>query len=147
MSPKTRRQTRQRLGGVTRLVTEEKNGRNTLTAEECPICLGPLYQPRRRSTDTEPGSQGHESETSHYTQLSNDDRFEDDIVALRICDHHFHSACLITWYLSKRYDCPLCRRLYTVLPYSSRVQTYRTCIGDYLNRRSSPARDPRELMF
>ncbi len=36
----------------------------------------------------------------------------DEVVSLRRCHHTFHSSCLTRWFLTGRYDCPVCRSVY-----------------------------------
>lgn len=37
---------------------------------------------------------------------------DDEILKMRRCPHMFHARCLATWFLMKRYDCPVCRAAY-----------------------------------
>jgi hypothetical protein len=37
---------------------------------------------------------------------------EQDILALNTCKHSFHAACLISWFLPEKYDCPVCKGKY-----------------------------------
>lgn len=37
---------------------------------------------------------------------------EQDILPLDTCKHRFHAACLTSWFLLEKYDCPVCKRKY-----------------------------------
>ena len=35
-----------------------------------------------------------------------------EVLKLKSCGHTFHSQCLEAWFLTERYDCPVCRTKY-----------------------------------
>ncbi|KAF2661196.1 hypothetical protein K491DRAFT_480955 [Lophiostoma macrostomum CBS 122681] len=86
---------------------EEKAGRGDTTT--CVICLSPLAAQKRSFWKKTGSWLFHPSEELFKdgadTQLL-------DVLTLRECKHAFHSSCLISWFLIKRYDCPVCRRAY-----------------------------------
>ncbi len=36
----------------------------------------------------------------------------DEVVSLKKCHHSFHFRCLTSWFLTERYDCPVCRSIF-----------------------------------
>ncbi|KAI0376498.1 hypothetical protein F5Y04DRAFT_266179 [Hypomontagnella monticulosa] len=115
------------LGGVTEL----RACRNTQTESEdaeCPICLSYLYPKDVRSstsiasnqTDLEAGSAIARTITTTTTTtdaVAEEKRqsmqpIDDEVLMMKRCPHLFHSRCLATWFLRKKYDCPVCRTPY-----------------------------------
>lgn len=35
-----------------------------------------------------------------------------DILRLKVCGHEFHAECLISWFVIRKYSCPICRAVY-----------------------------------
>ncbi|KAI1206888.1 uncharacterized protein F4807DRAFT_437590 [Annulohypoxylon truncatum] len=123
--PKTIQQALTQLEGV----TEKRTRRNSQTeAEEaeCPICLGPLYPREARTStsveedkvDLEAGhgiTRTHTTTTEVTTVESKDQSVQpinDDVLKMKRCTHLFHARCLATWFLRKKYSCPVCRTPY-----------------------------------
>lgn len=42
----------------------------------------------------------------------NGDEEDDTVISLKKCHHSFHSRCLTSWFLTNRYDCPICRTVF-----------------------------------
>ncbi|KAI4858656.1 hypothetical protein F4820DRAFT_212382 [Hypoxylon rubiginosum] len=116
---------------LTRLesVTEKRPNRNPLTESEdaeCPICLGHLY-PQEAQTSTSAATnkgdlesgQGAPMITTTTTNITTQEEkdqpmqpIDDEALMLKRCSHIFHARCLATWYLRKKYSCPVCRTSY-----------------------------------
>lgn len=47
---------------------------------------------------------------------------DDTVITLKKCHHSFHSRCLTSWFLTNRYDCPICRTVFwgNGRPYATR---------------------------
>ncbi|KAH9909684.1 hypothetical protein F4778DRAFT_9309 [Xylariomycetidae sp. FL2044] len=115
-------------------VTEKRAERNPQTEPEgceCPICLGPLYATSQtpskaaaaaadtNEVDLEAGERLSRATTvtddtvaalklkRHSTQA-----IHDDVLKMKKCTHIFHARCLATWFLRRKYDCPVCRTTY-----------------------------------
>jgi hypothetical protein len=86
-----------------------KGGDKRLIVPQSVICLSPLAAQKRSFWKKTSSWLFHPSEEllkeGADTQLL-------DVLTLRECKHAFHSSCLISWFLIKRYDCPVCRRAY-----------------------------------
>ncbi|KUI70402.1 hypothetical protein VM1G_11706 [Cytospora mali] len=103
---------------------------------ECPICMGelfrriPILQTRTTGATTSTDEDGvTETKTPLHPMATQDPNYNhrppppipdsnvfrwlaDDVVSLRICQHTFHARCLTTWFMTERYDCPVCRAVY-----------------------------------
>ncbi|KUI59764.1 RING-H2 finger protein ATL54 [Cytospora mali] len=103
---------------------------------ECPICMGelfrrvPILQTRTTGTTTSTVEHGVTETKTPLNPLATQDPdynhrtpppildsnvfrwLADDVVSLRICQHTFHARCLTTWFMTERYDCPVCRAVY-----------------------------------
>ncbi|KAI2465192.1 hypothetical protein F4781DRAFT_38136 [Annulohypoxylon bovei var. microspora] len=110
-------------------VTEKRERRNSQTESEeaeCPICLGYLYPKEVRTStpvaadkvDLEAGNGVSRTNTTitEVTTVENKDRpmqpIDDDVLKMKRCTHIFHARCLATWFLRKKFDCPVCRTPY-----------------------------------
>lgn len=40
------------------------------------------------------------------------DLAEQDVLTLNTCKHSFHAACLTSWFLLEKYNCPVCKGKY-----------------------------------
>ncbi|KAI1773005.1 hypothetical protein F4818DRAFT_130489 [Hypoxylon cercidicola] len=115
-------------------VTEKRPVRNPQTESqeaECPICLGFLY-PREARTSTSAASKKGDLDlesglgapkattttttTTEITTQETKDQpiqpIDDEALMLKRCHHIFHARCLATWFLRKKYNCPVCRAPY-----------------------------------
>ncbi|KAL7625811.1 hypothetical protein AAE478_005034 [Parahypoxylon ruwenzoriense] len=133
-------------------VSEKRSCRNPQTESEeaeCPICLSHLYvraapapaapaagdeedleaggvlRPTTTTTTTTTADGPAEAKPNQPTQPIND-----DVLKLKRCSHVFHARCLATWYLRKKYRCPVCRAPYYQL-------TDRTGSGEDYRRRTT----------
>ncbi|KAI1391636.1 uncharacterized protein F4822DRAFT_191942 [Hypoxylon trugodes] len=114
-------------------VTEKRTGRNPQTESEeaeCPICLSYLYPkeipaaatPTTNSeVDLEAGLSRTTTSTTdtvtHEKKRQSMQPVDDEVLKLKRCTHIFHARCLATWFLRKKYDCPVCRTpYYQVVP-------------------------------
>ncbi|KAH6658536.1 hypothetical protein BKA67DRAFT_656724 [Truncatella angustata] len=105
--------------------------------QECPICLASLYSctetgsivdggidlevgpSRGLTTSGSPPTKSSVKSTHVYLKEAETDvkpwrpqPINDDVVKLKRCQHLFHARCLASWFLRKRYDCPVCRTSY-----------------------------------
>jgi hypothetical protein len=37
---------------------------------------------------------------------------EEEILKLKVCGHEFHAECLISWFVLRKYSCPICRAVF-----------------------------------
>lgn len=103
---------------------------DTKTNNPSPICIGPMVPAPIHVKNSE----HHELAAAKSNKLSLrrlSDRFDDDdvitvehddlnesapedlqIVTINACGHSFHAKCLSSWFLMRRYDCPVCRAVY-----------------------------------
>ncbi|KAI1099567.1 hypothetical protein F4804DRAFT_321632 [Jackrogersella minutella] len=110
------------------MVTEKRPRRNSQTESleaECPICLGYLYGEPRTSisaacndVDLEAGNAMSKTITP-TTDVTTEEKKgqatqpnDDEVLKMKRCTHMFHTRCLATWFLRKKYDCPVCRTPY-----------------------------------
>ncbi|KAI2613437.1 hypothetical protein GGR54DRAFT_643004 [Hypoxylon sp. NC1633] len=124
-------------------VTEKRSVRNSQTESEeaeCPICLAYLYPLEARTytptegnkADLEAGN-GVSRTTTSTTEVATDKKnqqpiqpIDDEVLKLKRCSHIFHARCLATWFLRKKYDCPVCRApFYQVTPEMVPDEDYR----------------------
>ncbi|KAI5918864.1 hypothetical protein F4810DRAFT_553001 [Camillea tinctor] len=130
--PKTVQNALTQLEGV----TEKRNMPVGEAADtECPICLGCLFandqqqqppQPQQTSSskdamevDLEAGKDSVSRTTTTTTSScsGNEEKrkkqpINDDVLKMKRCTHTFHSRCLLTWFMNKKYECPVCRTVY-----------------------------------
>ncbi|KAI1455200.1 hypothetical protein F4805DRAFT_436572 [Annulohypoxylon moriforme] len=110
-------------------VTEKQTRRNSqIESDEadCPICLGHLY-PKEGHTSTivetdkvdlEAGNgvSRTRTTTTEVTTVESKEQpvqpINDDVLKMKRCTHLFHARCLATWFLRKKYSCPVCRTPY-----------------------------------
>lgn len=95
---------------------------------DSPICLSYLY-PKDVHTSTSVASNKADVETGNAisrsvttTTITTDTVAEekrrsmqpvdDEVLMMKRCPHVFHSRCLATWFLRRKYDCPVCRTPY-----------------------------------
>ncbi|KAI1505790.1 hypothetical protein F5X99DRAFT_217629 [Biscogniauxia marginata] len=118
-----------RLEGVTEKKTKRDSQIEPADAE-CPICLGCLFANERQTSkqteneiDLESGrgisrTATTASNTTCTTTTAGDEKrqsmqpINDGVLKMKRCRHTFHSRCLATWFLNKKYDCPVCRTPY-----------------------------------
>ncbi|KAI1135605.1 hypothetical protein F5Y05DRAFT_393934 [Hypoxylon sp. FL0543] len=111
-------------------VTEKRPRRNSQTESdeaECPICLGYLYASevrtstssvRRNQEDLEAGHGVSETTTTKADVIITEKKCssmqhnDDEVLKMKRCTHLFHARCLATWFLRKKYECPVCRTPY-----------------------------------
>ncbi|OTB01716.1 hypothetical protein M426DRAFT_14176 [Hypoxylon sp. CI-4A] len=119
------------------------SGTSQVEAEEpeCPICLAYLYarEPRTSTTlagnkvDLEAGN-GISKVTTTTTDIAPQESkrqsmqpIDDEVLKLKRCTHMFHARCLATWFLRRKYACPVCRTPYfQMVPESDEEHQYRT---------------------
>ena len=105
---------------------ETRNEEKNLLEALCPICLSGLIQPDSSlpnppessplstitpvSPTVKPNMQG--KEVIPWSGRDIDREAEQDILTLHVCLHTFHAACIVSWFLLRRYDCPLCKAHY-----------------------------------
>lgn len=105
-----------------------------------PICLASLYSPEtdattQRDIDLEAGtnlslSASKASSATNISSVAGDvikekqlaqawrpQPIDDDVLKLKRCQHMYHARCLASWFLQRRYDCPVCRT-----PYYQRIE-------------------------
>ncbi|KAF2793314.1 hypothetical protein K505DRAFT_362117 [Melanomma pulvis-pyrius CBS 109.77] len=96
----------------------ERSEENTSTLErDCAICLSTLHLPSppepikaklaTLETTTETISS---SKHASISNLSLSDK--EEILKLRACGHEFHAECLTSWFVIRKYSCPICRAIY-----------------------------------
>lgn len=99
-----------------------------------PICLSSLYFAPERAAEAEVDLEAGVSRTTTTTCTSTTNSIssqeaakkaelelppiDDEVMKMKRCQHLFHARCLATWFLRRRYDCPVCRT-----PYYQEVET------------------------
>ncbi|KAI1372755.1 hypothetical protein F4677DRAFT_431431 [Hypoxylon crocopeplum] len=124
--PKSIQQALTQLEGV----TEKRPNRNPQTESEeaeCPICLAYLYPADVQAStsvvgnkaDLEAGNGISRTTTTTTTDVTAEEKkrqrmqpVDDEVLKLKRCRHVFHARCLATWFLRKKYECPVCRTPY-----------------------------------
>ncbi|KAK9783596.1 hypothetical protein SCAR479_00155 [Seiridium cardinale] len=114
-----------------------RNEQRDCDERECPICLASLYsgpeeleaitgphldvEANTQLTSAKAQSTGSGNASSTVSGFSDKKKkagpwqpqpIDDDVVKMKRCQHMFHGRCLASWFLRKRYDCPVCRRIY-----------------------------------
>ncbi|KAI0123422.1 hypothetical protein BJ170DRAFT_641783 [Xylariales sp. AK1849] len=97
---------------------------------ECPICLASLYSNPVGTAPTTGSELDLEAGVSRTTTITTTSTastalkeqkntvpwqpqpIDDEVLKMKRCQHMFHARCLATWFLRRRYDCPVCRTLY-----------------------------------
>ncbi|KAH7318148.1 hypothetical protein B0I35DRAFT_235917 [Stachybotrys elegans] len=66
------------------------------------------------------GSADQETKSTarHSTLPTQPEELPDEVLTLQSCGHCFHARCLSSWFLIRRYDCPVCRAPYYTPPTS-----------------------------
>lgn len=86
-----------------------------------PICLASLYSALVETESIEDGGVDLEvgrSAVTCNTASKNSAKawrpqpIDDEVLKMKRCQHMFHARCLATWFLRRRYDCPVCRTPY-----------------------------------
>ncbi|KAI1440206.1 hypothetical protein F5Y02DRAFT_403524 [Annulohypoxylon stygium] len=95
--------------------------------EKCLICLGCFFPSEARTStstvvanevDLEAGDgvTRIQTTTTEATTMESKDRpaqpINDDVLKLNTCVHLFHGRCLVTLFMQKKYNCPICRTPY-----------------------------------
>ncbi|KAI0599283.1 hypothetical protein F4775DRAFT_133830 [Biscogniauxia sp. FL1348] len=120
-------------------VTEKRDAQSGEAADtECPICLGCLFaseeqQQQQTSSpspsprdaakvDLEAGKGGVLRPTTTESTVTSSDNektkqqqqqpINDEVLKMKRCTHMFHARCLVTWFMNKKYECPVCRTVY-----------------------------------
>ncbi len=47
---------------------------------------------------------------------------DDEVLKLKRCTHIFHARCLATWFLQRKYECPVCRTPYYQMAQEAELQ-------------------------
>ncbi|CAJ2506529.1 Uu.00g006590.m01.CDS01 [Anthostomella pinea] len=127
------------LSALTQLegVTEKRDRRNSQTEAEdaeCPICLASLYgspagasAPTGAGVDLEAGidisrttttkTMSTSTASTSTTTTAKEERcslqpVNDEVLKMKRCRHLYHAKCLATWFMRKKYNCPVCRTPY-----------------------------------
>lgn len=73
------------------------------------ICLSTLHTP----SPPEPAKlAAGDIEAARPSSVSGLSISEQDILRLKACGHEFHAQCLISWFIIRKYSCPICRAWY-----------------------------------
>ncbi|KAF2115396.1 hypothetical protein BDV96DRAFT_77306 [Lophiotrema nucula] len=128
-----REEAKEMLKGVTTISTisdvkyrhveeiEEKGTTDSasILERDCAICLSTLHAP----TQPEPAKlmdeavvkegSGQYLPPGKAASVSESSLTEkEDILKLNVCTHEFHAECLTSWFLMRRYTCPICRAIF-----------------------------------
>lgn len=105
-----------------------------------PICLGYLYTKDVHTCaseagdkiDLEAGMGVSRTTTITTTDVTAQEKkqqsmqpIDDEVLKLKRCTHIFHARCLATWFLRKKYDCPVCRTPYYQVVQEEAEEDYR----------------------
>lgn len=77
---------------------------------ECAICLSTLYAP----SPPEPVKVAGGSAPAKAPSVSGLSLKEEneEILRLNVCGHEYHHGCLLSWFMVRKYSCPICRAVY-----------------------------------
>ncbi|KAF2743895.1 hypothetical protein M011DRAFT_207452 [Sporormia fimetaria CBS 119925] len=123
--PERREEARKKLEAVTEVLSAsgqdkacadaEKSAKEfrssmSLHEKECTICLSPLYV----SSLPESAKVVKEQSTDAEAAFTLDATVSgpEEILRLKVCRHEFHAECLTSWFVVRKYSCPLCRAVY-----------------------------------
>ncbi|KAF2268855.1 hypothetical protein CC78DRAFT_575839 [Lojkania enalia] len=92
--------------------------RVSVTDDDCAICLSTLHAP----SHPEPAKVVETTGTAKVLERLPPSRTpsiseqsiaeKEGISKLEVCGHEFHAECLISWFLVRKYSCPICRAVY-----------------------------------
>ncbi|KAI1494086.1 hypothetical protein F5X96DRAFT_56003 [Biscogniauxia mediterranea] len=118
-------------------VTEKRDAQPGESADtECPICLGCLFasdQQQQQTSSPSPRDAAEEvdleagkgsvsitttttSGDSEKQQQQQQQPINDEVLKMKRCTHMFHARCLATWFMNRKYECPVCRTVYYYQP-------------------------------
>lgn len=76
---------------------------------ECAICLSTLYAPSPPEPAKTTGAPLSKAPSLSGVSLSGE---KEEILRLIVCGHEYHMECLMSWFLVRKYSCPICRAVY-----------------------------------
>ena len=110
------------------LATTMRLGNRVLIRASSPICLSSFYDEpaeesvektaeKRRDVETglapDPKAVPRAPKAANEKQATDEPpEVGDEVLKMKRCRHMFHARCLATWFLQRRYDCPVCRIQY-----------------------------------
>ncbi|KAF2272173.1 uncharacterized protein EI97DRAFT_233189 [Westerdykella ornata] len=117
--------------------TESDSESASVLERECAICLASLFSltpPPRTLTRqiTQTFSFSAPARTATMSEPS-------PILRLQTCRHEFHEECLLSWFLMRKYSCPVCRAVYYVDPVEKRRASASLSPSERVSDRSSSA--------
>lgn len=77
---------------------------------ECAICLSALYAPSPPEPIKVAGGPTPSKSPSVSGLSLNGEK--EEILRLNACGHEYHMECLLSWFMVRKYSCPICRAVY-----------------------------------
>ncbi|KAI0471502.1 hypothetical protein GGR56DRAFT_654398 [Xylariaceae sp. FL0804] len=91
-------------------VTRPETAATTTTATTATAASEGVQRPPAAAAAVAVATAAPEAEEKRHSALQQPIR--DEVIEMKRCRHRFHARCLATWFLRRKYDCPVCRTPY-----------------------------------